>query len=63
MSKPVKKKGLLSKPLSDGGYKPGFLGKKFRIPFPELNDTQKADLIKYPGGKFRLDYIHFSLVM
>ncbi len=51
------------KPLSDGGYKDTFLGQNFKIKFPVLNDQQKGDLVKFDGGKFRLDFIHFSSVM
>jgi endonuclease G len=54
--------GLL-KPLSDGGYKDTFLGQNFKIKFPVLNEQQKADLVKYDKGKFRLDFIHFTSVM
>jgi endonuclease G, mitochondrial len=50
-------------PVNDGGYKTAFLGQKFKINFPELNDDQKADLVKFDGNKFRLDYIHYSSVM
>ena len=53
----------LKKPIDDGGYKENFLGSKFKIPFPELNDTQKTDLVRLPGGKSKIDYLHFSLIM
>ena len=53
----------LKKPLSDGGYKDSFLGKKSKIKFPVLNNEQKNDLVKFEGGKFRLDFIHFTSVM
>ncbi len=53
----------LKKPLSDGGYKDTFLGQKFRIKLPLFNDDQKSDLVKFDGGKFRLDFIHFTSVM
>jgi endonuclease G len=53
----------LNKPLSDGGYKDKFLGQKFKIKFPVLNDQQKSDLVKFNGGKFRLDFIHYTSVM
>ncbi len=52
-----------TKPLSDGGYKDTFLGKNFKIKFPILNDDQKGDIVKFDGGKFRLDFIHFTSVM
>jgi endonuclease G len=53
----------LTKPLSDGGYKDTFLGTAFKIKFPVLNEQQKADLVKYDKGKFRLDFIHFTSIM
>ena len=51
------------KPSDDGGYNPAFLGNKFRIKFPVLNDDQKTDTLKFDGNKFRLDYIHYTSVM
>jgi len=54
---------MATKPSTDGGYKPAFLGQKFRIKFPVLNDDQKKDLLKFDGNKFRLDYIHYTSVM
>jgi endonuclease G, mitochondrial len=50
-------------PANDGGYKPTFLGQKFRIKFPELTDDQKTDLVKFDGNKFRLDYIHYTSIL
>lgn len=54
---------MATKPATDGGYKPAFLGNKFRIKFPVLNDDQKKDMLKFDGNKFRLDYIHYTSVM
>ncbi len=51
------------KPVDKGGYKPDFLGKKYRIKFPELNSDQKNDLLKFDGNKYRLNYVHYSSVM
>jgi endonuclease G, mitochondrial len=53
----------LRKPISDGGYKENFLGQKFKIKMPVLNDDQKKDLVKFDSGKFKLDFIHYSAVM
>jgi endonuclease G, mitochondrial len=53
----------LKEPLSDGGYKDTFLGQNFKIKFPVFNDEQKTDLLKFNGGKFRFDFIHFTSVM
>ena len=53
----------LRKPISDGGYKENFLGQNFKIKLPVLNDDQKQDLVKFDGGKFKLDFIHYSAVM
>jgi len=51
------------KPGNDGGYNSIFLGQNFRIKFPELNEDQKKDLLKFESNKFRLDYIHYTSVM
>jgi endonuclease G len=51
------------KPADDGGYNPSFLGQKFKIKFPVLNDDQKKDLLKFKNNSFRLDYIHYTSVM
>jgi endonuclease G len=59
---PPQKKSL-TKPESDGGYKPAFLGKKFSIPFPTLNKDQKKDLVKIGGSKSKIDFIHYSVVL
>jgi endonuclease G, mitochondrial len=53
----------LKEPLSDGGYKDTFLGQNFKIKFPVVNNQQKNDILKFDGGKFRLDFIHFTSVM
>ncbi len=53
----------LKNPIDDGGYKENFLGSKFKIPFPVLNEAHKKDLIKLKGGKSKIDYLHFSVVM
>ncbi|HMH34138.1 MAG TPA: DNA/RNA non-specific endonuclease [Puia sp.] len=53
----------LKTPIDDGGYQADFLGSKFKIPFPELSDAHKQDLVKLPGGKSKIDYLHYSVVM
>lgn len=53
----------LTKPLSDGGYKEAFLGQNFKIKLPTLSANQKNDLVKFNGGSYRLDFIHFTSVM
>jgi endonuclease G len=53
----------LKNPIDDGGYQADFLGSKFKIPFPELSDAHKQDLVKLPGGKSKIDYLHYSVVM
>lgn len=54
---------MATKPATDGGYDPAFLGQNFRIKFPVLSSDQKKDLLKFNGNKFRLDYIHYTSVM
>lgn len=45
------------------GYNPRFLGRSYYLPLPKLSAEQKQDLIKFEGKKFKLDYIHYSVVM
>lgn len=45
------------------GYNPRFLGRAYYLPLPKLSASQKQDLIKYEGKKYKLDYIHYSVVM
>ncbi len=59
----TKKKKTAKRPADDGGYKPAFLGQKFRIKFPVLTDDQKKDLLKFQGNKYRLNFIHYSAIM
>ena len=59
----TKKKTAAKKPIDEGGYNTAFLGQKFKIKFPVLNDDQKKDLLKFQGNKFRLDYIHYTSLM
>lgn len=53
----------LKKPVSDGGYKDAFLGQGFKIKLPVLSSDQKIDLVKYDGGKSKIDFIHYSSIM
>jgi len=54
---------MANNPSDDGGYKPAFLGQKFKFNFPVLNDDQKNDLLKFQGNKFRLNHIHYTSVI
>jgi endonuclease G len=53
----------LKKPQSDGGYQVDFLGSTFKIKFPEFNERQKNDIVKFANGKSKIDYIHYSAVL
>ncbi|HZV69831.1 MAG TPA: DNA/RNA non-specific endonuclease [Saprospiraceae bacterium] len=53
----------LKHPISDGGYHHQFLGSKFKINLPVLNEDQIRDIVKFGSNKFKLDFIHFSSVM
>jgi endonuclease G len=53
----------LKKPIDDGGYDPKFLGSAFNTPLPVLNAVQKKDLVKLKGGKSKIDYKYYSVVM
>lgn len=45
------------------GYRDDFLG-DFRVPWPQLDEPFRADLLPVPGSALnRLDYTHFSIAM
>lgn len=45
------------------GYQDDFLG-DFRVPWPELDEPYRVDLLSVPGSALnRLDYTHFSIAM
>lgn len=50
-------------PADNGGYKAGFLSGDTSISLPQLTTEQKKDLVKFKGTKYKLDYIHYSVVM
>lgn len=50
-------------PTDKGGYKPAFLSAGPSISLPVLRADQKKDLVKFKGSRFKLDYIHYSVVM
>lgn len=50
-------------PIDKGGYKTTFLSTGPSINFPLLTTDQKKDLVKFNGSKYKLAYIHYSVVM